>query len=127
MEKILDSGDFLLKIKIGSDPDGDRDPEKMLEWDKNRLSFLHELARERTTPYTDNGKIAYYLDEMCIRDRVSTANTKQERAALRIFLWSRAISRVKIITYFPSLRKTITPMMERAKTTGSHFLFGSSG
>lgn len=62
VEKILDSGDFLLKIKIGSDPDGDRDPEKMLEWDKNRLSFLHELARERTTPYTDNGKIAYYLD-----------------------------------------------------------------
>ncbi len=62
VEKILDSGDFFLKIKIGSDPEGDHDPEKMLEWDKNRLTFLHDLAKERRTPYTENGRLAYYLD-----------------------------------------------------------------
>ena len=62
VEKVLDGGEFLLKIKIGSDPEGDHDPRKMLEWDKNRLTFLHELAKDRETPYTENGRIAYYLD-----------------------------------------------------------------
>lgn len=62
IEKVLDGGEFLLKIKIGSDPEGDHDPRKMLEWDKNRLTFLHELAKDRETPYTENGRIAYYLD-----------------------------------------------------------------
>lgn len=62
IERILDEGDFLLKIKIGSDPDGDRSAEKMLEWDCRRLSQIHRLARERTTPYTESGRVAYYLD-----------------------------------------------------------------
>lgn len=58
----MDNGAFLLKIKIGSDPDGDHDPEKMLEWDKARLTQIHHLARERETPYTESGHILYYLD-----------------------------------------------------------------
>lgn len=58
----LDGGAFFLKIKIGSDPCGDRDPEKMLAWDKARLTEIHRLAQERETPYTDSGHILYYLD-----------------------------------------------------------------
>jgi len=65
LEKIaeaVDSGWFFLKIKIGSDPAGDGDLDKMLEWDKERLSAIHELVKDRTTPYTDSGYIPYYLD-----------------------------------------------------------------
>ena len=56
------SGASLFKIKIGSDPDGDGDREKMLEWDMQRLSALHEVLREGRTPYTESGRLAYYLD-----------------------------------------------------------------
>jgi L-alanine-DL-glutamate epimerase-like enolase superfamily enzyme len=34
----------------------------MVEWDKKRLTEIHEIARARVTPYTDSGKIPYYLD-----------------------------------------------------------------
>lgn len=59
---ILDDGYFFLKIKIGSDPDGDGDREKMLQWDMARLSEIHEMVGARRTPHTDNGLIPYYLD-----------------------------------------------------------------
>lgn len=58
----LEDGYFLLKIKIGSDPEQDGDPLKMLEWDKERLSQIHEIASRYETSYTNNGKVAYYLD-----------------------------------------------------------------
>jgi len=60
--KAVDDGYFLLKIKIGSDPDKDGDPEKMLEWDKARLSEIHVAVKDRETPYTSSGRIPYYLD-----------------------------------------------------------------
>ncbi len=60
--KTLDEGCFFLKVKIGSDPEKDGDLDKMLEWDKKRLSGIHEAAKSRTTPYTADGKIPYYLD-----------------------------------------------------------------
>ena len=52
----------ILKIKIGSDPDKDKDPRKMLEWDKNRITEIHQAVKDIYTPYTSNGNIAYYLD-----------------------------------------------------------------
>ncbi|NLG15561.1 MAG: L-alanine-DL-glutamate epimerase [Lentisphaerae bacterium] len=58
----VDEGYFFLKVKIGSDPDGDGDPEKMLEWDKARISAIHKAIGNRETPYTENGKIPYYFD-----------------------------------------------------------------
>lgn len=58
----VEAGYFLLKIKIGSDPEKDGDPDKMLEWDKNRLLEIHEAVRDYETPHTQNRKIAYYLD-----------------------------------------------------------------
>ncbi len=59
---LLDSGCFFLKIKIGSDPENDNDPEKMLRWDCKRLSEIHELAAQINTPYTESGNVVYYLD-----------------------------------------------------------------
>ncbi len=62
IRKEVEKGSFFLKIKIGCDPDGDKDPKKMLEWDKNRLTEIHWLLKDARTPYTENGKIPYYLD-----------------------------------------------------------------
>jgi len=58
----INNGCFFLKIKIGADPDKDGSQEKMLEWDKKRLSDIHEVIKDREIPYTDNGYIPYYLD-----------------------------------------------------------------
>lgn len=62
IKQVLDEGYFLLKIKVGADPDQDGCQDKMLEWDCNRLTAIHELASAYGTEYTRNGKIAYYLD-----------------------------------------------------------------
>lgn len=56
------NGTPLLKIKIGSDPVGDGDLTKMLAWDCARISAIHTAVREFSTPYTANGRVAYYLD-----------------------------------------------------------------
>jgi L-alanine-DL-glutamate epimerase-like enolase superfamily enzyme len=60
--RTVDRGDFFLKIKIGADPDKDGDLDKMLDWDKQRLSDIHQAIKDRETPYTDSGHIPYYLD-----------------------------------------------------------------
>ncbi len=52
----------LFKIKLGSDPAGDGDQEKMLAWDKARASEIHSVLKTFTTPHTENGRIAYYFD-----------------------------------------------------------------
>lgn len=65
LEKIIeavDNGWFFLKIKIGSDPEGDGDLDKMLQWDKDRLSAIHEAVKDRESAYTENSRIPYYLD-----------------------------------------------------------------
>jgi hypothetical protein len=55
-------GYFLLKIKIGADPDRDGSLDKMLECDKKRLEEIHEAVKDIETPYTDSGHILYYFD-----------------------------------------------------------------
>jgi L-alanine-DL-glutamate epimerase-like enolase superfamily enzyme len=62
IKQMLDEGYFFFKIKIGSDPNKDGRRDTMIEWDMNRLKTIHSLAGQYSTPYTDNGKIAYYLD-----------------------------------------------------------------
>lgn len=62
VRSLVQSGMFFMKIKIGSDPDHDNDREKMLEWDCQRLTMIHEVLKDFRTPYTENGKIPYYLD-----------------------------------------------------------------
>lgn len=60
--KAVEQGYFFLKIKIGSDPDKDGDLDKMLEWDKKRLTDIHESVKNIEIPYTYTGRIPYYLD-----------------------------------------------------------------
>ena len=76
IKQMLDEGYFFLKIKIGSDHNKDGDLDKMLAWDTNRLKEIHDLAKQYSTPYTDNGKLAYYLD----------ANGRYDREHLLRFL-----------------------------------------
>lgn len=57
-----EAGHFLLKIKIGSDPDKDGDPEKMLAWDIARIAAIHAELKHLRTPHTDSGHVLYYLD-----------------------------------------------------------------
>lgn len=59
---LAQSGMFFMKIKIGSDPERDNDREKMLQWDCERISTIHNILKDFRTPYTDSGKIPYYLD-----------------------------------------------------------------
>ncbi len=62
IQRLVEEGCFLLKVKIGADPDGDGDRRKMLDWDRERLSSLHEQLKEWKCPFTENGRIAFYLD-----------------------------------------------------------------
>ncbi|MFH1477181.1 MAG: enolase C-terminal domain-like protein [Verrucomicrobiota bacterium] len=60
--KAVADGYFFIKIKIGADPDKDGDLDKMLAWDKQRLTAIHEAIGHSAIPYTDNQRIPYYLD-----------------------------------------------------------------
>lgn len=62
IQKEVETGFFFLKVKIGSDPGKDGNPDKMLEWDKNRLEQIHNLVKDIQTPYTESGHMPYYLD-----------------------------------------------------------------
>ena len=60
--RLARQGAFFIKIKLGCDPEGDGDPEKMLAWDMERVTRLHAALRDVPTPYTDTGRPAYYFD-----------------------------------------------------------------
>jgi L-alanine-DL-glutamate epimerase-like enolase superfamily enzyme len=60
--ELLEEGHGVLKIKLGSDPQGNGDPKARLAWDKERLAGIHQLAQPLKTNATETGRIAYYLD-----------------------------------------------------------------
>lgn len=60
--RLARQGAFFIKIKLGCDPEGDGDPEKMLAWDMERVTRLHRALRDISTPYTETGRPAYYFD-----------------------------------------------------------------
>ena len=60
--RMANNGTPLFKIKIGSDPSGDGDLDKMLEWDKARALEIHKALGEIATDLTETGRIAYYFD-----------------------------------------------------------------
>ncbi len=62
VRKAVEEGYFFLKIKIGSDPDQDGDREKMLQWDIQRLTSIHETMKDLEVTYTEDGRVPYYLD-----------------------------------------------------------------
>lgn len=60
--RMAKDGVSIFKIKLGCDPDGDGDPEKMLLWDKARALRIHNALKDIKTPYTEQGGIVYYFD-----------------------------------------------------------------
>ena len=60
--RLAKNGTCIFKIKIGSDPERDGDPDKMLQWDKARAKEIHEALRDVKTPYTESGRPVYYFD-----------------------------------------------------------------
>jgi len=85
-------GTCLFKIKLGCDPEGDADPEKMLRWDKARALAIHQALKDISTPYTESGHILYYFDangryDTKERLRELTDFLKQEGIAQRTVLF----------------------------------------
>lgn len=62
IQALLESGVFVLKIKIGADPNGDQDMDAMCKWDIQRIQQVHAIASGFTSPYTHCGHPVYYLD-----------------------------------------------------------------
>ena len=60
--RLAKDGTCIFKIKIGSDPKRDGDPDKMLQWDKARAKEIHGAVRDVKTPYTESGRPVYYFD-----------------------------------------------------------------
>ena len=85
VRRMAENGTALFKIKIGSDPKKDNDPDAMLSWDQNRLLEIHRAVKDLKTPYTENGNILYYLDANGRYD------TKERLAALLDFASAHGI------------------------------------
>lgn len=62
IRRMAEKGTAVFKIKIGSDPLKNNDLDAMLQWDKNRVTQIHNTVKDIVTPYTQNGRILYYLD-----------------------------------------------------------------
>lgn len=60
--RLARSGVGVLKVKLGSDPAGDGDPEAMLAWDQERMRAIHAAVGEVETSLTESGRVLYYLD-----------------------------------------------------------------
>ena len=56
------AGTPIFKIKLGSDPDHDGAPRKMLDWDMKRALEIHEALCDVKTEHTTTGHVAYYFD-----------------------------------------------------------------
>ncbi|MBQ3599088.1 MAG: L-alanine-DL-glutamate epimerase [Clostridia bacterium] len=66
VKRLADTGTALMKIKIGA-PSGEKagseeDMRIMAKKDTERISAIHSLVKDISTPLTKNGKIMYYLD-----------------------------------------------------------------
>lgn len=84
LKKLLDSGTALLKIKIGKacgeNLSKEEDMRTMLEWDKARLSQIHNIAKNYETPLSKDGRIRYYLDANGRYDSISRLTALLEHA-----------------------------------------------
>ena len=58
LHELIDEGYFFLKIKIGQPGN----QQEMLAADIVRLTEVHKAIADCRTPYTENGKLLYYLD-----------------------------------------------------------------
>ena len=62
ISKLASAEYYLFKIKLGSDPDKDGDPEKMLAWDTQRMTSIHATLRNHESANSPIGEPLYYLD-----------------------------------------------------------------
>lgn len=62
IREMAENGTAVFKIKLGADPNHDNDLNAMLAWDKARLLQIHNTLQSFQTPYTESGRILYYLD-----------------------------------------------------------------
>ena len=62
VRRLAKEGTSIFKIKLGADPDGDGDRDKMLAWDQKRALELHQALRDIHTPDTESGRVVYYFD-----------------------------------------------------------------
>ncbi len=74
VSELVDDGYFVFKIKIGSDPDKDGDPEKMLQWDCARIADIHQLIGSREVKNSPSGRPLYYLDANSRYDSLDRIN-----------------------------------------------------
>lgn len=58
LRALADEGYVVVKVKLGHPGR----PEEMLERDMARVAEVHEVFRDRETPYTASGRIPYYFD-----------------------------------------------------------------
>lgn len=81
--RLVQDGFFVLKIKLGSDPGKDGDPEKMLAWDAARMDEIHRAVGRRECAGSPTGLPLYYLDangRYDTRDRVLRLLDRLQRA-----------------------------------------------
>jgi len=62
VRRAVREGVCCLKIKIGADPDGSADAQKMVDQDARRIAEIHQAAEDAETPFTASGRVAYILD-----------------------------------------------------------------
>ena len=62
VSQLVDGGSYILKIKIGSDPQKDGNQDSMLEWDKKRITDIHRAVGNRSAGPGNSEQIRYYLD-----------------------------------------------------------------
>lgn len=60
--RLAEEGVCIFKIKLGADPDGDGDYDKMLDWDIRRAFEIHNAVKNISTPHTECGHPVYYFD-----------------------------------------------------------------
>jgi len=87
IKKAADKGHFIMKLKTGSPGT----QSEMLAKDIEFLNQVHNLLKDRETPYTKNGKIPYYFD----------ANGRYETETLKRFIDHadkiKALERIAVI------------------------------
>ncbi|HLJ54680.1 MAG TPA: hypothetical protein VKT77_06535 [Chthonomonadaceae bacterium] len=62
VQTLVADGFFLLKIKIGSDPNRDGDQDAMLAWDCARMTAIHDAVGGAAPANSPTGRVLYYLD-----------------------------------------------------------------
>lgn len=82
VKRLAETGTALMKIKIGAPsgetPGTEEDMRIMVDKDIDRISAIHNIVGDISTPLTKNGKVMYYLDANGRYDTLSRLETLLE-------------------------------------------------